>query len=225
MKIEKKRYVMNLSRVRGVFGVDMRKVSAVVGRAEAMDLGMGSDPVTYANSIPPLPAFKNLITNVTTAQKEVKTRAVGAAAARDVQLGLLIAGMESERLFIQGLADANRSRAVDIIQNGGLVVAATPTHTKLLLVLRNGPQQGSVACDANVGMLIGTGAKHPYAARFFGWQYTVDEGKSFVTAPVTANGKTVLTGLPPLTLVGVRVNITLLGVTRDWSDVATLRVR
>jgi len=216
---------MNLRRVRGVFGVDMKNVPAVVGRAEAMDLGMGSDLVTYANPSPPLSVLKSLITNVTTAQKEVKTRAVGAAAARDVQLGLLIAGMESERLFIQGLADANRSRAIDIIQNGGLVVAGTPTYTKLLLVLRNGPQPGSVACDANVGMLIGTGAKHPHAARFFGWQYTVDEGKTFVTAPVTAYGKTLLTGFPSLTLIGVRVNITILGVTGEWSDVATIRVR
>ena len=208
-----------------MFGVDMKKVPAVVGRAEAMDLGMGSDPVTYANPSPPLSVFKNLITSVTTAQKEVNTRAVGAAAARDVQLGLLIAGMESERLFVQNLANTNRSRAVEIIQKAGLVVAARPGSTKLLLVLRNGPQQGSVACDANVGMLIGTEAKHPYAARFFGWQYTVDDGKTFVTAPVTAHGKTLLTGLPSLALVGVRVNITILGVTGEWSDVATIRVR
>ena len=150
---------------------------------------------------------------------------VGAAATRDVELRLLIAGMESERLFIQGLADTTPSRSVQIIQNGGLVVAASSAHTKQLLVLRNGAQSGTVVCDANVGMLIGVGAKHPYAAKFFGWQYTVDGSKTFVTAPTTANGKTLLTGLPPLTVVGVRVNITILGVTSEWSDVATITVR
>jgi hypothetical protein len=216
---------MRLFRCRAVFGVDLSKVPAVVGRAEAMESGMGSDPATYLNPNPPLPAFKALITNVTSAQTAVRTRVVGAAATRDVALRLLIGGMESERLVVQGLADAAPSRAVQIIQNGGLVVAASTVHTKLLLVLRNGAESGTVSCDANVGMLIGPDAKHPRAARFFGWQYTVDGGKTFVTAPTTATGKTLLTGLLPLTIVGVRVNITILGVTSPWTDVATIAVR
>jgi hypothetical protein len=79
-----------------------------------------------------------------------------------------------------------------------------------------------VVCDANVGLLVGAGAKHPYAARFYGWQYTVDGGKTFVTAPTTGTGKTLLTGLPPLIEIGVRVNVTISGATGDWSDVATI---
>ena len=55
---------MSLHRVRGVFGVNMKNVTAAVGRAEAMDNGMGSDTATYANPNPPLPAFKTLINNV-----------------------------------------------------------------------------------------------------------------------------------------------------------------
>jgi hypothetical protein len=158
-------------------------------------------------------------------QREVRAEQREVRAEIPGRNGFLIGGMESERLYIQGLADANPSRALQIIENGGLVVAASPAHTKVLLVLRNGAQQGSVACDANVGLLVGAGAKHPYAARFFGWQYTVDGGKTFVTAPPTATGKTLLTGLAPLTVVGVRVNITIRGVMSEWSDVATIPVR
>ena len=154
----------------------------------------------------------------------MKLRTVGAAATRDVQLRLQLGGLESERLYVQTLADLTPSRGIEIIQNGGLVVAATPGYTKLLLMLRNGPSSGSVACDANVGLLVGTTAKHPHASRFFGWQYTIDGSKTFVTASSTNTGKTLLTGLTPLTLVGVRVNITILGVTSDWSDVATIAV-
>jgi hypothetical protein len=216
---------MKLGRYRAVFGADMTKFVEVLDRATAMETGLGSDTVTYATPNPPLPAYKTLIVNATTAQAVVKTRAVGAAAARDVQVRYLIGGMESERLYVQSLADANQARAIQIIQNAGLVVAASPVHTKLLLVLRNGAQSGSVECDANVGLLIGAGAKHPYAARFFGWQYTLDGSKTFITAPTTATGKTVITGLTPLTVVGVRVNITILGVTSAWSDVATITVR
>jgi hypothetical protein len=207
-----------------VFGVDMTKVPAVIGRAEAMDAGFASDPTTYANPNPTPQAFKILISNVTTAQTGVRTRTVKAAT-RDVQVRLLIGGMDSWRIYAQGLADNNPTRAIEIIENGGLVVAQSPTHTKLLLVLRNGAEKGSVACDANVGLLIGAEAKHPHAARFFGWEFTIDDGKTFVTAPSTANGKTVLKGLPPLATVGVRVNITILGVTSPWSDAATLLVR
>jgi hypothetical protein len=214
---------MSIGRVRAVFGVKMRNVPAVVGRAEAMHNGMAADPATYAGPNLPLPTFKTLIANVQTAQTAVRTRVVGAAATRDVHLLALIGGMETERLFIQGLADANSSHSVQLIQNAGLVVAESPGYTKLLLVLRNGPHQGSVVCDANVGLLV-AGANHPRAARFFGWQYTVDGGTTFVTAPTTATGKTLLTGLTPLTVVGVRVNITLLGVTSDWTDVGTIVV-
>jgi hypothetical protein len=203
----------------------MRKVSAVTGRAEAMATGLESDPGTYVNPNPSVQAFKTLITNVADAQKTVKTRVVGAAATRDVVLHLLIQGMRSERQYIEDLASSNLSRAVQIIENAGLLVAAPTTRTKLLLVLRNGAESGTVACDANVGLLVGAGAKHPYAARFFGWSYTLDGGKSFVTAPSTEHGRTLLKGLPPLTLVGVRVNITILGVTGPWSDVATIVVR
>src|SRR5262245_21058279 len=153
---------MSLSRVRAVFGVDMQKVPAVIGRAEAMDSGFASDPATYANPTPPPAAFKTLITNATTAQTGVRTRAVRAAT-RDVQVRLRIGGTESWRLFNQDLADANPARAIAIIQNGGLVVAQSSAHTKLLLVLRDGAEKGSVVGDANVGLLIGADAKHPRA--------------------------------------------------------------
>ncbi len=214
---------MSLGRYRAVFG-DLTKVPLVVDRATAMLNGMGADTTTYANPNPTLAVFKELITNVTTSQVAVKQRTVGAAATRDVQLRLLIGGMESERLYVQSLADSMPSRGIEIIQNAGLVVATPPSYTKLLLVLRNGQPSGTIECDANVGLLVGTGAKHPYAARFFGWQTTIDGSKTFVTAPTSNHGKTLLTGFTPLTVVGVRVNITIGGVTSEWSDVATILV-
>src|SRR4051812_36841428 len=105
---------MNLQRVRAVFGVNLQKVPAAAGRADAMRSGMADDPLTYDAPDPALPAFQKLITDVTSAQTEVRKRTVGAAATRDVALRLLIGGMESERLFVQGLADKDPSRAVQI---------------------------------------------------------------------------------------------------------------
>lgn len=59
---------------------------------------------------------------------------------------------------------------------------------------------------------------------FYGWQYTVDGGDTFLPSATTATGKTLLTGLTPLTVVGVRVNVTIDEVTSEWSDVATIVV-
>jgi hypothetical protein len=214
---------MSLGRVRAIFG-DISKVVQLMDRATAMDNGLGSDPTTYAGVPVALPQFKQLITNVATAHAAVKTRVIGATATRQGHIVLLRGAMESERVFVQGLADANQGHAVQIIQNAGLLVAPIPDRTKLLLVLRKGPQPGSVVCDANVKLLIGAGAKHPNANRFFGWEYTLDGSKTFQTSPTTNNGKTLLTGLPLLTVVGVRVNITIQGFTSAWSDVATILV-
>src|SRR5262249_10361535 len=100
---------MRLSRYRAVFDVDMKKVPAVIGRAEQMAGGIGDDPGTYANPNPPIPVFKTLIANVIGAQPTVRMRTVGAAATRDVHFRFLIGGMESERLYVQGLADANEA--------------------------------------------------------------------------------------------------------------------
>jgi hypothetical protein len=147
-----------------------------------------------------------------------------AASIQMLAASILVQGMESERLYVQSLADKDAARAVEIIQNAGLVVAGRSGHGKLMLVLRDGPTPGSVEADANVGLLVAD-APHPYATRFFNWEITSDGGRTFVPAPSTNHCKTVLTGLTPLTVVGVRVSVTILGVTGPWTDVATTLVR
>jgi hypothetical protein len=211
-------------RARAILGVDKKKVGPVQTRAQAMYNGMEADKVTYAAANPPLPAFLTLIQNLASSQQVVPTRVTGAAALRNEQRALLITGMESELMFVQGLADASPSRAVSIIQNAGLVVAATPAHVKLLLTLALTKQPGSVACDANVGLLVGARAAKPSQRRFFNWGYTLDGGKTFVAAPSTPTGKTTIGNLPLLTMVGVRVNLNNMSGPGEWSQVVTILV-
>jgi len=215
---------MKLNRLRAAFGIDITKVPSVLVRAQAMHDGMADDPVTYANPTLPLPAFQGLIVSCGTAQQAVKTRVVGSREKRDVQFGNLLTGMETERSFIQSLANSNASQAASIITNAGLVVAAFPVHVKALLTLRNAKQSGSVTCEAHVALLVGPGAKHPTEKRYFGWQYTVDGGKTFTTMVPTPTGKTAIHGLAPLTTVGVRVNLTNSEGPGDWSQTVTILV-
>jgi hypothetical protein len=215
---------MNLRRLRAVYGINIQKIVEVLSRAQAMHDGMAADPATYDSPTLALPAFLGLIQNLAVAQQAVRTRAIGARENRDVHRGLLLTGMDLERTFIQSLADAQPSRAAALITNGGLVVAASPVFHKALLTLRNAKPSGGVTCDAHVGLLIGAGAKHPTEKRYFGWQYTVDGGKTFTTMVPTPTGKTAIHGLAPLTTVGVRVNLTNSEGPGDWSQTVTILV-
>jgi hypothetical protein len=132
--------------------------------------------------------------------------------------------MQIERMFIQALADANPSHAEALITNGGLVVAAPPGYTKDLLTLRNGKQSGTVTCEANVKLLVGTGAKHPHESRYFNWEQTLDGGKTFTTLLSTTRGKTLIQGLTPLTTVGVRVSMTNSEGAGEWSQIVSILV-
>jgi hypothetical protein len=215
---------MAVGRLRGIFG-EIQKVILMTDRATAMADGMAGDTTTYASPPVAITQLRTYVTSVLTAHAAVKTRVVGAVATRQVAMDTLRGAMETERGYLQGLADANVSRAREILVNGGLLIAGTAVHTKLLIELRKGPVSGSIVCDANVKMLIAMAApKHPHASRSFGWQLTLDGSKTFQGAPTTSDHKTLLSGLPVMTVVGVRVNITIDGITTLWSDVATILV-
>jgi hypothetical protein len=128
----------------------------------------------------------------------------------------------SELLYIQSVADANRPRAKEILLNGGLVIAGSTSYTKPPLTLKPGKQAGMVACNANVGMLIGAAAARPNESRYFNWQSTIDSGKTIVTAPSTPRGKTILSGLPTMTEIGVRVSMTTTETTTAWTPWVTI---
>ncbi len=217
---------MNLRRIRALFGFNRLQYIHMLACAHKMHDGMAGDPATYAAPNPALPAYLTLIQNADAAQLAVRNRTVGAAATRNAECALLFTAMESERIFIQGLADANPGRAIAIIQNAGLIVSSFPNNPKALLTLRNGKQSGSIVCEANVGLLVAAaGPIKPHQQRFFNWESTVDGSKTFQAAPSTPKGKTTISGFTPLTMVGVRVSMTNGTGQGDWSQVVTILVR
>jgi hypothetical protein len=213
---------MALGKLWGVFGTSSVRIAAVLMRAQAMHDGMDAHKADYPSPNPDLPTFLGLIQNLTVAEQAVPKRTVGAAAARDVQRDLLWTGMQTERVYVQTLVDANRSRGASLIQNAGLVVATTTVRTKPLLALTLGTEAGTVHCNANVGLLVGVGTLKPHQQRQLNWQYTLDGGKTFVSAGSTPGCKTVITNLPPLTIVGVRVSLTNMHGSGAWSQVVTI---
>jgi hypothetical protein len=206
---------------RAVFGVSQYKISDVILRSQSMSSGFTAHPTDYPSLPLGMPAFQALIANLVDSQQDVSKRTVGMAALRNEQRDLLWTGMNTQRVYVQSLADAAPARAVSLILNAGLLLASVPARTKPLLSLALGKQPGTVLCDANVGLLIGAGSPKPNQGRFLSWEYTLD-GKTFLPAGSTPNGKTVITNLPPLTLVGVRVALTNRSGQGKWSAVETI---
>ena len=212
-----------IRRIRATLGVKKDKIPDVLARAQAMYDGMNADKVTYGSPNPGLTAFLLLQRNLATSQQAAKARTIGAAAARDVQRDLLWTAMETECTYVQTLCDATPGRAASLIQNAGLVVVSFPVRNKDRLTLKNGAQSGTVACYANVGMLLSALVTKPGQHRFFNWTYTLD-GKSFVALPPTTHPETLITGLPPSTMVGVRVNLNIGTGPGEWSPMVSIQV-
>jgi len=216
---------MNLRRVRAIFGCSKIETPLVIARATAMFNGMNGDKVTYAGVPQPLTAFQPMITDVATAQQEVATRVIGAAAVRNAKRDTLWSTMDGYRIFVQMLADKNPSNAVALIQNAGLMVAKTTGRTHALLTLKNGHASGSVDCIASIRLLMAASSK-PKQGKTVNWQYTTDGSKTFINLPSTPKGLTSIANLVPATWVGVRVSVTTTteGV-GPWSDVITILVK
>jgi hypothetical protein len=113
---------------------------------------------------------------------------------------------------------------LSLIVNAGLVVVTRQVYTRPILSLSLGAQSGTVLCRANIGLLASALTVKPKQKHCLNWQYTLDAGKSFLSAGSTPGSKTVLTGLPPLTVVGVRVCLNGMYGVGPWTDVATILV-
>jgi hypothetical protein len=204
-------------RARAVLKIKRKNTVSVTGKANAMCSGIGGNPTLFVTPNPPISTLQAQIVVVGKAEVVAATKAKGAAAARNVQLGILVGMMETEQTYVQAVADTSPSpdHAVSTIQAAGLMVALVGQHTKAILTVKQGPQSGLVSLDAYAAALAGHGRRKT----FFNWQSTVD-GKTFVSLPSTPKSKTTVANLTPLTTYGFRVSVTNSdGIPGEWSQV------
>lgn len=213
---------MGQRRARGVLKVKRTEAPGVLNRAKLMRKGLADHEATFPSPNPALAVFSNQIAVTDKAQVDANNGGKGAAAARDVQIGVLMGMMGSELLYVQSVADAgNPDEAISTLHAGGVEIAGYTPYDKPVLSVTQGPTQGSVALTANATILLG---KNRRRVHFFNWEYTTD-GKTFVSMPSTADVKTTLTGLSPLTTVGFRVAVTLAkSPMGPWSQVVNVLV-
>jgi hypothetical protein len=188
-----------------------------------MAKGLGDHPALFSDPRPPRATLDDQIAATEQAQVVADKGGKGAAAARDVQLGILVGMMESELVYIQSVADTGTpDEAISTLLAGGVEIARSRAHGKAVLGVRQEPAPGSVILDANARELLGRDIRRKH---FFHWAYTTD-GKTFVDMPSTPEARTTLSGLTPLTTVGFRVAVAKTqGVVGPWSHVVSFLVQ
>jgi hypothetical protein len=217
---------MNLRRTRGILDVVRHNAPQVLSRSKAMDQGLTNNAGLFTNPNPPVPVFANQIALTDKAQVVALHGGKGAAAARDVQLGILLGMMDSELVVIQAVADAgNPDNAVATLLAGGVVVAGVGVHGKAILEVTQAVAGGPVVLMANAKALLAAAGASYHRKHFFSWESTLD-GKTFNGLPSTPEATTIVTGLAALTTVGFRVAVTVSKTAMGpWSQVVYLLVR
>jgi hypothetical protein len=207
-------------RVRPVLKVNRRNTSSVLSRAHAVNNGMSADPQRYITPSPSLLLLFGQIVKVEQAEQRVATRVKGTAAARDVERATLMSMLESELAYVQTLCDQSPDQAVAIAEGAGFDVASTGVHENPLLKATLGVASGSVVLDANATALAGKRSKRSC----YNWQWSTDGGQTFHNAPSTPGGKTTIEGLPPLTMIGFRVSVSVIEGAGEWTPMVSILV-
>ncbi|HZU85400.1 MAG TPA: fibronectin type III domain-containing protein [Polyangiaceae bacterium] len=193
-----------------------RNVYKLLAIARAIAQAVGANAKTFTNPDPALVAITTAADELEAAQQKVDQKVKGAVDDRDARAVALVKLLHQEKGYVQKIADSgDPAHAADVIQSGGLSVKHVPVRAPRAFTAKFGPVSGSAALAT-----APAGRRSSYE-----WQYSVDGGKTWITAPPTTQTKTVVTGLQPGVAHAFRYRaVTKTGAT-DWSEPVTLVVR
>ena len=210
---------MSTYKVRVVLKVSKGNVPLFLACCKAVCAAMTAHAAAYAGAPITMAAFLVLIQNLEAGQAQVRTRVIGAAAARNEARDALVVAVEQLRVFVQTLCAASPQSAATLAANAGMKLAAVPVRAKPVLGVKEGPQGGSVVLTANVQLL-----DKGKAGKCFNWEYSLD-GKTWIAVPTTPLSTTTIGGLTPLTTYSFRVSVTTKKVQGLWSQDVSFLVR
>ena len=208
-------------RVRAVLTLPKSKVATLLAIAKTVYNAFQSNSGLLPQPNPPMVAVQGQIQSLDTAQQATSTRAKGTVATRNAKRDVLVTSLESWRMYVQTLCDANPEQAEPLIAAAGMTVAKLPSRAKPVLAVRLGIASGSVILEANATLLVGRGVKKHAS---YAWQYSADGGKTWTNAPTTPLASTTIEGLTPLTTYAFRVAATVSKTVGAWSQAVTLIV-
>ena len=165
--------------------------------------------------LPTMAAVNQAITELTTAETAAQSRHKGAVTTRNEKVTALAALLQQLKAYVQAVADANVENGASIIESAGMGVRKAAVRKARTFEALPGAVSGSVKLVA----------KSAARRASYEWQYSVDGGKTWQSAPVTLQAKTIVQGLTP----GATVTFRCRGVTKggegDWSQLVSAIVK
>lgn len=213
---------MGLRRLRAVFGIDTEDVDKLVDLAIAIVAAMKKAQSTYSAPNPPLSVLESQIEDVVSLKPLVRNKTPGASATLRKKRLVLLGSLESERLYVQTLADAAPSQedAMAIIQNAALKVGEAPVYARGALEIKQGQLSGSVDLAAHYRLLV----DKPKGRRNFIWEYSTNGGQTWIRSATTPLANHTIANLPPLTVCEFRVALHDRNGQSAWSPVVSFIV-
>jgi hypothetical protein len=189
-------------------------VRLLIGIVRAVLLAMTGN-AKFPSPTPALATVDAALSDLEKAQAAVDLRTKGATKTRNEKRAALVQLLDALKAYVQGIADADPANAAAIIGSAAMAVHKSRVHGPRPFAAKPSPTPGSVVVTA------------PSAGRraSYEWQWSPDGGKTWLSAPVTAAGRTTLTGLPVGTLVPIRYRATTKQGQGEWSLPLSFLVR
>jgi hypothetical protein len=213
---------ITIQRIRVVLNLKTAKVPALLPQAKAIYNAFETNKTQLPTPPVPLATLLLQIQDLDTAEQATVTKTKGTVPVRNAKRTVLVTSLESLRMYVQSLCDANPEQAATIAAAASMFTAKVAVRDKPILQARQGPQSGIVLLIANATLLIGRGVRKKAT---FNWEMSADGGKTWTPLPSTPIATTIVTGLTPLTTYAFRVSVTVSKTVGEWSQAVTLLVR
>jgi len=211
-----------IQRLRVALGVETQKVPVLLPQATHIYNGFQANQTLFPTPPVPLATVLVQIQDLATAEQATKTGTKGTVPIRNAKRAVVVTTLESMRMYVQSLCDANPEQAAMIAAAAGMVIAKVPAFAKPVLQAKQGIQSGTVLLGANATLLVGRGVRKKVT---FNWEVSADGGKTWTIVPSTPLASTTVTGLTPLVTYAFRVCVTVSRTTGEWSQPVLLLVR
>jgi hypothetical protein len=164
---------------------------------------------------PPLAAVASAVAELGDAEVTTQSRTRGTVAARNERLRTVLDLLTRLKGHVQGVANDNPDHAVAIIESAGMSVKKSTAFVRPPFSAKQGPTSGSAVLMARSA---GDRCAHL-------WQFSIDGGKTWRSAPRTQQGKTTIPGFTPgQTVLFRHCPVTIHGE-GDWCDSIALVVK
>ncbi|MGD0529280.1 MAG: fibronectin type III domain-containing protein [Polyangiaceae bacterium] len=200
---------------RSIVSLDLpKKVPALISYATSVVTAMTGNP-SFSTPTPTLAEITTAIAALQAAQSAALARTKGAVTTRNDKKAALVSLLQQLKAYIQTTADANPENSAALVQSAGVSLRKTAVRKPRVFTAVPGVVPGTAALST-----ASAGQRSSYE-----WQYSIDGGKTWVSAPATLQAKTSITGLASGTTVQFRyVAVTKAGQ-GEWSAPVSIVVK